>query len=376
MTRNRKIAIILGTRPEIIKLSPVIRYLERFNKDYFIIHTGQHYSYAMDRLFFKELHLPEPKYRLGIRSRGVTMQADHTGRMLIKIEKILLKEMPKVIMVQGDTNTVLAGALTVSKLLTTRNYTHIDMHIGHVEAGLRSYDRNMPEEINRFITDHFSDFLFAPTRLAADTLIKEGIPKNRVHVTGNTIVDAVFENLKLAGKNLKIFRELNLMENNYFLLTLHRQENVDNPKRLRLILKGIERVYKNFNRVIIFPIHPRTVEKLKKFDLSVPRGVRLIQPVGFLDFLSLESKANLILTDSGGVQEEACILKVPCVTLRTTTERPETVKVGANLLSGHQPESILRCAVQLMHKKRHWKNPFGDGRSSERIVRIIEKTFS
>ncbi len=305
------------------------------------------------------------------------MQADHTGRMLIRIEKILLKEMPKVILVQGDTNTVLAGALTVSKLLTTRDYTHIDMHIGHIEAGLRSYDRSMPEEINRFITDHFSDFLFAPTRLAADTLVKEGVPKKRVYMTGNTIVDAVFQNLKLARKNPKILNALGLSEDeDYFLLTLHRQENVDNPERLRRILKGIEAIGRHFGKKIIFPIHPRTVKKLKSFKVRVSERVQLVPPMGFLEFLLLESKAKLILTDSGGIQEEACILKVPCVTLRTTTERPETVRVGGNMIAGFEPNSILRCAKKMITKKGRWANPFGDGQSSARIIRIIEKNIS
>ena len=368
---NKKIAVILGTRPEIIKMSPIIRRLERLGKDYFIIHTGQHYSYTLDGQFFKELQLPKPRYRLNIHSKGVTSQADHTGRMLIEIEKILLKEMPRYVLVQGDTNTVLAGALTVSKLDTTKKYTHIDIRLGHVEAGLRSYDRTMPEEINRFITDHFSNVLFAPTREAAKLLLKEGIPAARVHMTGNTIVDAVYENLKLT-KRSDVLKKLGLVKNDYFLLTLHRQENVDDCERLTSLFEGIGRVAARHKKRIIFPIHPRTVAKLNAFKLSPPKGVELIEPVGFLDFLKLEASARLILSDSGGVQEEACILGVPCVTLRLSTERPETVSVGANVIAGYKPQDILKAAERMLNVKKGWKNPFGDGKSAQKIIRILE----
>ena len=371
-SRSKKICLIFGTRPEIIKLAPVIRYLQQRHKNYFIIHTGQHYSYELDRCFFKELKLPEPRYRLNIRAKGVTFQADHTGRMLIEIERILLKEMPHAVLVQGDTNTVLAGALTVSKLVTTQEYTHIRIQLGHVEAGLRSYDRSMPEEINRFITDHFSDFLFAPTPQAARILRREGVPGERIFMTGNTIVDAVFQNLRLARVS-RVLTKLGLQKRSYFLMTLHRQENVDNVRRLRKIFQGVERVSQALKKEIIFPVHPRTVNKIKLFRLKIPKGVRMIPPVGFLDFLRLESNAALILTDSGGIQEESCILRVPCVTLRTSTERPETVSVGSNRLAGYEPERIVQCAKRMVKARRNWKNPFGDGRSSERIIRILTR---
>lgn len=370
---KKKIAVILGTRPEIIKLSPLIRLLEKKKRDFFIIHTGQHFSYEMDRLFFKELSLPEPAYRLNIRSKGVTLQADHTGRMLMKVEQILLKEMPSHVFVQGDTNTVLAGALTVSKLGTTKNYTKIHMRLCHVEAGLRSYDRSMPEEINRFITDHFSDHLFAPTRESARTLVREGVPKNRVFVTGNTIVDAVRQNVALLKHAPQAYQNLGLSKGEYFLLTLHRQENVDDAGRLESIFKGIAAVRKYFKKRIVFPIHPRTVKKLKTFRLKPPAGVELIAPVGFLDFLYFEANAGLILSDSGGVQEEACILRVPCVTLRHSTERPETVAVGANVVAGHASASILRAAQKMARVPRNWKNPFGDGRACERMLAITDR---
>jgi len=375
MSLPKKIALVLGTRPEIIKLSPIIRLLEKKNRDYFVIHTGQHYSYEMDRLFFKELGLREPKYRLKIRSKGVTLQADHTGRMLIEVERILLAERPGFVLVQGDTNSVLAGALTVSKLLTTRDYTHIDMRICHVEAGLRSYDRNMPEEINRFITDHLSNFCFAPTAQGKKLLIGEGVPKNRIFVTGNTIVDAVQENVRRAVRP-DCLKKLGLDDRGFFLLTLHRQENVDHRERLRRILEGVARVQKRFGLPVLFPIHPRTVKKLDFFRLRLPEKTYAVDPLGFLEFLYVESRARLILSDSGGVQEEACILKVPCVTLRTTTERPETVQVGANVLGGHDPLKIDHAAQKMMKRCALWRNPFGDGRSAERILKILTEAAS
>ncbi len=359
-----KIAVVLGTRPEIIKMSPVIRYLERFKKDYFIVHTGQHYSFEMDRLFFKELELPEPKHQLSVHLAPSQGHGEHLGRMLSHLEKIFLDEKPSVIAVQGDTNTVLAGALVASKI-------H-GIQVAHVEAGLRSYDREMPEEINRILTDHISDYLFPPTQLAKKILLSEGISAKKIHVTGNTIVDAVVQNMKIAEKKgLPMPYGLKTNEP-FFLMTMHRQENVDFKDRLKAILIGLSRVHEHFKIPIIFPMHPRTEKMLKTFGLTLPAGVRHVAPAGFLDFLRLEGKAKLILSDSGGVQEEACILKVPCVTLRTTTERPETLTTGGNVLAGYDPVKILSGAKKMISKKAVWKNPFGDGRSGERIVQILE----
>jgi UDP-N-acetylglucosamine 2-epimerase (non-hydrolysing) len=250
------------------------------------------------------------------------------------------------------------------------------MKLGHVEAGLRSYDRLMPEEINRVVTDHVSDYLFAPTLGARKILRQEGIPDKKIFVTGNTIVDAVLQNLGIAKKK---FRKLpyGLEEKQgYLLLTLHRQENVDDKNRLRAILGGLEKVSRHFKLPIIFPAHPRTLKMIKRFGLFLPKGVQVQKPEGFLGFLRLEESAELILTDSGGVQEESCILRVPCVTIRTSTERPETVPIGANVLAGYQSENILRCAKVMYGRKRNWKNPFGDGNASERILRIVEKSVS
>jgi UDP-N-acetylglucosamine 2-epimerase (non-hydrolysing) len=356
-----KIFIILGTRPEIIKMSPVIRECIRKKLNFSILHTNQHYSENLDKVFFKELNLPQPKYNLNV---GSGTHAEQTAKILVGIEKILLKEKPDIVLVEGDTNTVLAGALAAAKL-------HIK--VGHIEAGLRSYFREMPEEINRILTDHCSDLLFAPTKKAKDILLNEGILNKDIFVTGNTVVDAVFQNLKLAEKESTILKKLNLSKRGYFLMTAHRAENVDDRDKLRGILKGAEMISKRFSLPVIYPIHPRTRKMLKKFKLTVSKSVNLIEPLGYFDFLKLENHARLMLTDSGGIQEETCIMKVPCVTLRDNTERPETIEVGGNLLSGTDSSRILKCVSKMMDRKRKWKNPFGSGKTAEKIIKIIWK---
>ena len=352
-----KLAIILGTRPEIIKMSPIIKECESRKLDYFILHTNQHYSVELDKIFFSELKLPQPKYNLGIGSKP---HGEQVGQMLIEIEKILMNEKPDIVLVQGDTNSVLAGALAASKL---------GIKIGHVEAGLRSYDRTMPEEINRVITDHISDYLFAPTEESKQNLIKEGISE-KIFVVGNTIVDAVFQNIKIAEQSVNVLKALNIKPKEYVLLTMHRPSSVDTKENLVGILKGIELVYKKFKLPIIFPIHPRTEKMLNFFKLDIPSEIKIIKPQGFFEFLQLEKNAKLILTDSGGVQEEACILNVPCVTLRENTERPETLEVKSAMLAGHSPKKILE-SVEIMLGKHEWKNPFGDGKTSQRIIKIL-----
>jgi len=364
-----KVALIFGTRPEIIKLSSLMRLLESTKTPFFMIHTGQHYSANLDKIFFKELELPQPKYNLRIKSKAPHLQGHHTGSMLIEIEKILLKESPTHVLVQGDTNTVLAGALAASKISTTTSFTGLRYLLGHVEAGLRSYDRQMPEEINRFISDHLSDLLFAPTRQSKKILVKEGIDPKKIFVTGNTIVDAVFQNLEIAKKRVKFTQK-----GDYILVTLHRQENVDEPNHLKSILRGIELASLELNKRVIFPLHPRTELKLKTFGMTLPSTFLVTQPLGFLEFLMLESHAALLMTDSGGVQEEAAILKVPCVTLRTTTERPETIEVGANDLAGVESDTILRSAKKMIEAAREWENPFGDGRAAHYILEGIKST--
>ncbi|HZY93723.1 MAG TPA: UDP-N-acetylglucosamine 2-epimerase (non-hydrolyzing) [Candidatus Bathyarchaeia archaeon] len=354
-----RIATVVGTRPEIIKVAPVVRALNEKRLANEIIHTGQHYSYELDSLIFNDLGLPSPRYNLKI---GSGTHAEETARALVGLEGLFKKLNPSLVLVQGDTNTTLAGALAASKI-------HIP--VGHIEAGLRSFDRRMPEEKNRVLTDHISDILFAPTETAAKNLDNEGIPVGKTLVTGNTAVDAVNLGLHLIEARAKETGPHQPSEDNFLLLTLHREENVDREDRLRQILKGLALVSSKLDMKILFPAHPRTMSRIKQHHLHVPESVTVSGPVGFLDFLALEQKANLILTDSGGVQEEACILKVPCVTLRESTERPETIEVGANHLAGLVPENIVDGVETMMKRPHDWKNPFGDGHAGPRIARAV-----
>ncbi len=353
-----KTAVILGTRPEIIKCAPIIRELERRHLDYFVLHTGQHYSYNMDRVFFEQLNLPDAKYNLDV---GSGAHGKQTGKMLAGIEEILLKEKPDGVLVQGDTNTVLAGALAAAKL---------GIKVGHIEAGLRSYDHTMPEEINRVLADHCSDYLFAPTENSKQILLKEGIDAAKIFQVGNTVVDAAYQNLEIAQTKTDIFNQLGVEPKKFLLATSHRQENVDNKTRFTQIIRGLQKVRQEFNLPLVYPIHPRAKKMLHTFGLS-DNGLMLVEPMDYLAFLQLESKARLVLTDSGGVQEETCILGTPCVTLRDNTERPETLEVGSNVLAGADAERILAAAKVMSAKVGGWVNPFGDGKTSERIVKVL-----
>jgi UDP-N-acetylglucosamine 2-epimerase (non-hydrolysing) len=264
--------------------------------------------------------------------------------------------------VQGDTNTVLAGALAASKL-------HIPF--GHVEAGLRSFDRTMPEEINRIIADHIADQLYAPTAISCQNLLNEGIAREKITVTGNTVVDAVLQNINIAQAKVHPLEDLALEPSGYFLVTAHRAENVDDPVHLADILAGLRKVSVQFGLPVIFPMHPRTQKMVREFSLSTD-GIRVMDPVGYLEFLVLESKAALLLTDSGGIQEEGCILNVPCVTLRDTIELPDTVDSGANILTGTKPEKILAAAERMMEIPRAWNNPFGNGDAARHILEVCK----
>lgn len=354
------ISIVLGTRPEIIKMAPVIRACINKKVKFFIIHTGQHYSYSMDRIFFEELELPSPEYHLEV---GSGNHGEQTGKIMAGVESILMKKKTDILLVQGDTNTVMAAALAGAKL-------HIP--VGHVEAGLRSFDRQMPEEINRVVADHVSTILFAPTETSRNYLIMEGIDDKKIFVTGNTIVDAVLQHREIARKETKILNEMNLSKDSYILVTAHRAENVDIRKNLEGIFLGLNRISKTYNMQVIFPMHPRTKKMMDEFGLSTGE-ITVIEPVGYLDFLNLEENARIILTDSGGLQEEACILGVPCVTLRENTERPETIDVSANVLAGTDPERIVRECRNMMDLSRIWENPYGDGTAGERMVEICQR---
>jgi UDP-N-acetylglucosamine 2-epimerase (non-hydrolysing) len=228
----------------------------------------------------------------------------------------------------------------------------------------------MPEEINRIVADHTSDYLFAPTETSKKHLISEGIPQEKIFVTGNTVVDAAYQNLEISKYGIDILKKLGLEEKKYFLTTVHRAENVDKKERLGGILNGLSQIYKEFSFPIVFPIHPRTAKMIGAFNLILPEGTRLIEPLGYLEFLQLENGAKLILTDSGGVQEESCIFKVPCVTLRENTERPETIEVGSNLIAGNE-EKIIECARKMIESNSQWENPYGNGNAAELIIRNI-----
>lgn len=363
MKKIKKIAIILGTRPEIIKLSPIIHELVRRNCLFFIIHTGQHYSFNMDRIFFDDLVLPRPAYQL---NTGSHSHGKQTGLMLERIEKILEDESPDIVITQGDTNSVLAGALAAVKL-------HIP--VAHVEAGLRSNDRQMPEEINRILTDRISDFCFVPTKKSMQNLLNEGFGRKAIFITGNTIVDSVFANLKVAQKKSKISQTLHIIPGSYFFITIHRAENVDDKKNLNNILTALRKVSSVYDIKIIWPIHPRTLTKINNLDirnnLIKIKNLHIIEPVGYFDSLILQSNAIMVMTDSGGIQEESCILHTPCITLRENTERPETIDVGANILCGTDSKKILRAVNFFLKTKKDWKNPFGKGDASKKILNII-----
>ncbi len=357
-----KIAIIFGTRPEIVKFSPIIRECKTQDLDYFILHTGQHYSYNMDRVFFEQLELPDAKYNLDV---GSGTHGKQTGQMLIGIEKILTNETPDVVLVEGDTNTVLAGAIAAAKL---------NIKVGHVEAGLRSYDRKMPEETNRVLVDHCSDYLFAPTEKSKEILLHEGIAEKNVFMVGNTVVDAVYQNIAIAKSKTQILNQLDLQAGEFILATSHRQENVDDKERFIGIIKGLQLVQSEFNVPLVYSIHPRAKKQLDIFGIDTT-GLTLVEPLDYLAFLQLENNGKLVLTDSGGVQEETCILGVPCITLRDNTERPETVDVGSNLLAGTSPDRILEAAKTMWTKQKGWVNPFGDGKTGQTIIKILLNNY-
>ncbi len=318
----------------------------------------------MDQLFFEELGLPKAHHHLQLEASPY--QGEQTAHMMIGVEKALLQEKPDVVLIEGDTNSVLVGALCASKL-------HIP--VGHVEAGLRSFDRTMPEELNRVVTDHLADFLYAPTPLAREHLLKEGISPDKIVVTGNTIVDAV-EHFKSQAQKSKFLQQHKLTKGNYFLVTAHRAENVDHQTKLQHIFDGLKLIADNYKQPIIYPLHPRTKKFIALHKISVPQVVTLIEPLGFFDFLQAEMCARLVLTDSGGVQEETSILGVPCVTLRENTERQETVQVGSNALAGTDPKKILACVDHMLTKKITWQHPFGKGDAALQILTHLQKTLA
>lgn len=369
-----KIATILGTRPEIIKMAPIIAEIDKRGIDQIVLHTGQHYDKEMSDNFFRDLEIPAPDYNIHV---GSGSHGKQTGLMMKGIEEILLDEKPDIVLVQGDTNAVLAGALVCAKL-------HIA--VGHVEAGLRSFDVTMPEEINRKVADICSVMYFIPTEESAINLLAEGFSRKNLIITGNTVVDACFRHLEIAKK--RGFDEQSLKEldienmDNILTLTMHRAENVDVEERVTSIIGALKEL-SDMN--IIFPIHPRTKNTLENFglfdELNDLEHVHIVKPIGYLDFLLLTSKSTLILTDSGGLQEEAITLDVPALTLRYNTERPETVTAGGNILVGANKDAILENANKILNDKefadkmKSAVNPYGQGDAAQRTVDAIEKYY-
>ena len=353
-----KIAFVVGTRPEIIKMAPVVRACLDRGVPYLLLHTGQHYSFELDGVFFAELGLPAPHRNLEV---GSGSQSYQLAAVIEGLAPVLVEERPDVVLVEGDTNSVLAAALAANKS---------GIAVGHVEAGLRSYDRRMPEELNRVLTDHLADWLFAPTPGARDILRGEGLPASRIHVTGNTVVDELLLQ-RLRADRPGLAERFGVTPGRYALATVHRAENVDDDGRLRSILAGLDAAGRALGIPVLAAFHPRTTARMAALGLAASGTLRGLPPLGYLDFLGLHAAAALMLTDSGGLQEEACCLRVPCVTLRDNTERPESVAVGANVLAGAETEAIVACARAMAAKPRTWENPFGDGMSGLRIVDLL-----
>ena len=369
-----KIATILGTRPEIIKMAPIIDEISKRGIDQIVLHTGQHYDKEMSDNFFRDLEIPSPDYNINV---GSASHGKQTGLMMKGIEEVLVSEKPDIVLVQGDTNAVLAGALVASKL-------HIA--VGHVEAGLRSFDMTMPEEINRRVADVASSMYFVPTVESAINLLAEGFSRRNLIVTGNTVVDACFRHLEIAKKRGIEEESLSRLDienmDNILTLTMHRAENVDDRKRVTSIIEALKEL-DQMN--IIFPIHPRTKNTLQEFglfdELDSLEHVHIIKPIGYLDFLQLTSASTLILTDSGGLQEEAITLDVPALTLRYNTERPETVTSGGNILVGSDKDAILEYVDRILSdeefrdRMKNAPNPYGQGDSAKLTVDAIQEYY-
>ncbi|MEP6719328.1 MAG: UDP-N-acetylglucosamine 2-epimerase (non-hydrolyzing), partial [bacterium] len=326
-----KVINVVGARPNFMKVAPIVEAMKRREREFtpLVVHTGQHYDAAMSDAFFNDLDLPEPDVYLGV---GSASHAAQTAAVMERFEPVVLQEKPDWVLVVGDVNSTLACALVCVKL---------GVKVAHVEAGLRSRDRTMPEEINRLLTDQIADLLFTPSADAGENLRAEGIPAERIRFVGNIMIDSLLKHLPRA-KQSTVVANLGIGDRDYAVLTLHRPSNVDNPDTFARILEALEEISKRLP--IIFPVHPRTRKTIAELGfaerVSKIGGLRLIEPLGYLDFLSLYSKARLVLTDSGGIQEETTVLGIPCVTLRETTERPITVEMGTNVVAGTDPQKI------------------------------------
>ena len=351
-----KIVTIIGARPQFIKAS--ILSLE-FSKDQsieeIIIHTGQHFDHNMSQIFFEEMMIPAPKYNLGIQNLS---HGAMTGRQLEKVEEILLKEKPDFVLVYGDTNSTLAGALAAVKI-------HIP--VIHVESGLRSFNRKMPEEINRLLTDHISSILFVPSEVSLNNLIREGIDRKKIFNVGDIMFDSTLYFSKKADHASKILDQLGIQKRNYILTTIHRPENTDSPTRLKNIFDALS----SLDTQVIIPIHPRTKGKLAEYKCNIRKNIKLIDPVGFFDMIILEKNASKIATDSGGIQKEAFFHGVPCITIREQTEWVELLDIGVNILTGSNIDN-LKKALNSDLKPFEPNNIYGSGNTANKIIKILK----
>ncbi|GMT46374.1 MAG: UDP-N-acetyl glucosamine 2-epimerase [bacterium] len=358
----KKIISVVGARPNFIKIAPIHKAFLKYQDciQHLICHTGQHFDRKMSSIFFDELEIPKPDFSLGI---GGGSHAEQTARIMMAFEKILLQEEPDLVIVPGDVNSTLAASLTAAKL-------HIP--VAHIEAGLRSFDRDMPEEINRVLTDEISDLLFVTEKSGMENLLNEGVRESRIFFTGNVMIDSLVQYLPKIERS-GILSALDVKKQEYVLSTFHRPSNVDHPDRLKKILENMKRLAVTLP--VIFPIHPRTRNNIKQFGLEgiLPENVILLDPIGYIDFLALTKEAALVLTDSGGIQEETTFMGVPCITVRNNTERPVTCDVGTNYLAGQDYAKAIDKAFEILNGNRkkgeipeRW-----DGKAAPRIVKIV-----
>ncbi len=388
MKRSIKIILVAGARPNFMKISPLYEELKKRSKfQPLLVHTGQHYDAGLSKVFFDDLKLPRPDIHLGV---GSGTHAVQTAKIMVAFEDVCLKEKPDLVIVVGDVNSTIACALVTAKL---------SIPVAHVEAGLRSFDRTMPEEINRVLTDQISDILFTTCADANENLLREGINKEKIHFVGNTMIDSLNKHLRLAQAR-RAWEKLGLGNEPYALMTLHRPSNVDNKSTFMGIMRAIAQLSRRV--AILFPAHPRTVKQSREFkmmalfDRSIGRtassdrpkgGVRIVPPLGYIDFLSLMQNAALVLTDSGGIQEETTILGIPCLTLRENTERPITISQGTNVLVGADPAKIVKQASRILSKFKKQRSKrekrtrrkvpkYWDGRAAHRIVTILYKQLT
>ncbi|WP_299434126.1 UDP-N-acetylglucosamine 2-epimerase (non-hydrolyzing) [uncultured Aquimarina sp.] len=356
-----KILTIIGARPQFIKAATISRVIKNTeNILEIIVHTGQHYDDNMSKIFFEEMDIPKPHYNLGI---GGGLHGQQTGEMLINIEKVLIDEKPTVIIVYGDTNSTIAGALAATKL-------HIP--VVHIEAGLRSFNKKMPEEVNRIMTDHISDKLFTSTDAAIENLKNEGICDTKIHKVGDVMYDAALFYKEKAVHNSKIIEELNLTNNDFVLATVHRAENTDSKERLSRILHELDQISTKIN--VVLPLHPRTKQKIEEYKI-ITKNITFINPIGYIDMVMLERTCKMIITDSGGIQKEAFFHKKPCITLRSETEWVELVASGCNSLWTDEIslmdlyDKVIDTELNLSH------NFYGDGNAASLIIDQIISTY-